>query len=113
MDLRYSSKISAKAGITGTESRLARVFGRLGEAWSLSCSYSQSADKADQGSDTHINRRVLMWRNRGRALALKRGRVDWSFQYQPFPVGFKAASTNAREAAARCRSAFASKGTTT
>src|SRR5260370_39718765 len=29
MDLRYSSKISAKAGITGRESRLARVFGRL------------------------------------------------------------------------------------
>jgi len=29
MYLRYSSKISAKAGITGTESRLARVFGRL------------------------------------------------------------------------------------
>jgi hypothetical protein len=29
MDLRYSSKISAKAGITGTVSRLARVFGRL------------------------------------------------------------------------------------
>jgi hypothetical protein len=29
MDLRYSSKISAKAGSTGTESRLARVFGRL------------------------------------------------------------------------------------
>jgi hypothetical protein len=29
MDLRYSSKISAKAGITGTKSRLARVFGRL------------------------------------------------------------------------------------
>ena len=29
MDLRYSSKISAKAGITGTLSRLARVLGRL------------------------------------------------------------------------------------
>jgi hypothetical protein len=29
MDLRYSSKIPAKAGITGTVSRLARVFGRL------------------------------------------------------------------------------------
>jgi len=29
MDLRYSFKISAKAGITGTESRLARVFGGL------------------------------------------------------------------------------------
>jgi hypothetical protein len=29
MDLRYSSKISAKAGITGTELRLARVFGGL------------------------------------------------------------------------------------
>ena len=29
MDLRYSFKIPAKAGITGTVSRLARVFGRL------------------------------------------------------------------------------------
>jgi len=29
MHLRYSSKISAKAGITGTVSRLARVLGRL------------------------------------------------------------------------------------
>jgi hypothetical protein len=28
-DLRYASRISAKAGIIGTESRLARVFGRL------------------------------------------------------------------------------------
>ena len=29
MDLRYSFKISAKAGIAGTVSRLARVLGRL------------------------------------------------------------------------------------
>jgi hypothetical protein len=29
MDLRYASKISASWRITGTESRLARVFGRL------------------------------------------------------------------------------------
>jgi hypothetical protein len=29
MDLRYSSKISAKTGITGTVSPLARVLGRL------------------------------------------------------------------------------------
>src|SRR5882724_1355879 len=29
VDLRYAFRISAKAGIIGTESRLARVFGRL------------------------------------------------------------------------------------
>jgi hypothetical protein len=29
VDLRYASRISAKVGIIGTESRLARVFGRL------------------------------------------------------------------------------------